>query len=258
MDLRNISPFTEHEIQPLYSDIWYEEVICKLLEDLKFTPLNPSVLRSMLVMDLIDCHYAKKPKEPVNNWYLERLNEIYDTDPFSLTTNLPKKYSNEDLFDFTFFDVGKSGFELQTKLFRCCYNKFQDIFADNGYEVCGQYYQKGYTFVITRFSNLGDGKNYRFIQFDKGKISGEIDMFGHSTFSLSKIVVEIDGEIILDPKFTLLLEDNDRDKIKHINSRLMRYPQLDHETIKEKIIPKLQQPLQDRILDVDSLVEIIR
>ena len=58
MNVSGVRPFSETEIQPIYSDIWCEKIIKLLLDKPeKIVPLNPSIIRSMLIMDLIDCNY---------------------------------------------------------------------------------------------------------------------------------------------------------------------------------------------------------
>jgi hypothetical protein len=252
MNLLSVSPFTEHEIQPLYSDIWYNEIILKGIEP-KLD--NPSILRSMLVMDLLDCPDSVS-RQKIFSWYLELLYEQYSDDIFSLRKNLPKKYG-VSYYDYTFFPFDCRSFKA--KLFKHCYTKFSDIFADNGYEVVGPFYERGYTFVITIFRNL-DKHIYKFIEFQKGIVAGEIDMFGHSTFNLNEIALEINDEIIYDIDQLPNLNNNsiENDFERYVDSRLFRlriYPN----GLRDKILKELSsKELQPRIFNIEQIVNLVK
>lgn len=250
MDLKSVQPFTEQQIQPLYSDIWLERVI---FNKLPLNLQNPSILRSMLVMDLID---SGKYKKDVFLRYHEILSEIYLEDMFSLKKNIPKCYIDQ-FEDYTYFPLNCRDFK--SKLFKQCYQKFGDIFADNGYEVVGPFYQKGFTFVITFIRNLDDHV-YKFIEFERGTHLGEIDMFGHSTFNLKNIALEMDGEIIYDldqiplqPE--IFIEDNFE---RYIDSRLFRIQEYDKD-LRGDILKRLYSAkLHDKILNIEKIINLVK
>lgn len=250
MDLKSVQPFTEHQIQPLYSDIWLERVI---LQNQQTKTENPSLLRSMLVMDLLD---ADKYKRDVFSRYVKVLSDLYADDIFSLKKNIPLCYI-DNYYDYTYFPIDCRKFK--TDLFKKCYYKFGDIFADNGYEVIGPFYQKGFTFVITIIRNL-DNHVYKFVEFERGNIPGEIDMFGHSTFNLKNISLEIDQEIIYDiehlpniSEFTI--KDNFE---RYIDSRLFRLQTYDTQ-LKGDILYRLyNNNLHEKIIDTDEIIKIMK
>lgn len=267
MDMTTIYPYTEHEVQPNYSSLWYDSVIMPLLNIDIFIPINPSILRSMLVMDLIDCYILKKPKDEIFEWYCKQLTHYYDDDIFSLNKNTPKTYSFA-LEDYTYFPETKKATILMVKLFQLCYLKYLDIFADNGYEVIGPFYLKNKTYTITKFNNVIPNKNIIFVSFSRGIIQGTIDMFGHSTFQLKDVAVEVDGDIILEDEineYIKLCDDEIQKETdynlnielhhKFLNSRITRYPNILIDINSFNNIPFFKQ---DRITKVEQLCSYIR
>ena len=209
MDLNNVKPYTETELQPLYSDLWVEKILIplikldpKVLSEKNF--VNVSVIRSMLIMDLMDCttsgHDDLKPL--VFEWYSKVLDKFYKTDKFSLKSNKPiSSVTSIDLEDYTYFgsrDV--IDIEILNLLFELSYKEHHDIYADNGYEVLGPYNIKSDTFIIYSFNNKID-KPIKIIQYGE-KGNGTIDLFGHCNISFPKTytVLEVGGEIIYDEK----------------------------------------------------------
>lgn len=196
-----IQPFVECEVQPSYAKEWKKQILLKQVEIEKFNFLNPSICRSMLVMDLLDSYFLKdlELRDILLQWYNQQLNDLYDIDKFSKRVNLPKIYNNFQWNDYTFFVMKDSIIvEILSALFQASYKKFHDIFADNSYEVTGPYYTNGYTIISNRFSNL-DNHLYNILQCFKGRKFGTIDMFGHSDFSGNcEYVMLIDNEVVID------------------------------------------------------------
>lgn len=264
MDLKSVHPWTEHEVQESYSRIWYDNVIVPMLKLDEFQPLNPSILRSMLVMDLIDCHFLGEDKKPVFDWYVKQLSRYYSLDMFSRRVNRPNRSFKIALSDFTFFDSGRFPMQkLMLTLYQLCYSKFQDIFADNGYEVTGPYYTGTHTFVVTTFRNILP-KEIRFVQYSKGILSGTVDMFGHSDLALTACVLEVDGDIVVDADEINILDQTCIQLFKptdvihgHLDSRLQRVESFaDTWTLKEFLLPAFNKT-RDRILDIDDLMEFV-
>lgn len=252
-----IFPYTETEIQPLYSKYWYEKVITKLLDLDYIDPLNPSILRSMLVMDLIDCHYTNQDKNPIFHWYNTQLDRFYDEDIFSNNKNIPRCYQ-ENLLDYTFFNNRNIGKKFLNDLLITCYNTFQDIYADNGYEVIGPMYQKGYTFII--YYITVNNIRYKCVLYEQGRLSGKVDMFGHMTipFSIqSGIAIEVDTNLLdVDelPKLNIGIQNH---SIKqNIQSRIDRLKYTKIYVDINEILELCHTP-KNRIKDLNTLMEIV-
>lgn len=277
MSLNSVSPCTETEIQPLYSEIWKDFVIERLLKNNDFEPINPSVLRSMLVMDLMDCSFlnlSQNYKKNVYDWYVNQITYHYpiNSDIFSLNTNIPSIYTKYPLSDFYYFkDDDINIVKLLTSLLKCCYKKFGDIFADNGYEVVGPIYENKKTYLIYSISNILDNP-IQIIYVEDSLVSGTVDMFGHSTLQFNN------------PSYICLYEDVpcDSDHILQlrtlvdtiysnlpiidikscITSRIFRLKNLlstdESLSLYYTIIPKLQNKLSYRIVDIQQLIDLIQ
>ena len=263
-NMYNVQPYHETEIQPLYADIWNTNVIGPMLKlGNDFEPITPSILRSMMVMDLMDYSFLKKDKQPVYDFYTNQLKKYYSVDEFSLLMNFHNKYNYDDLFDYTFFNTEGCGMVIQ-KLYKQCYLKFLDIFADNGYEIIGPIHFKGYTFQIQYFRNL-NGKEYKFVTWEKGNIPGVVDLFGHTTlqFSInSNVVAEIDGVLVLDDVnyITIEFEKDDRTNLeKYIDSRLFRVKKyVDINLVRSQFFNIIKdKELNTRITNIEQLINLL-
>lgn len=259
-NMYKVHPYHETEIQPLYADYWNTHIITPMMKlGNDFEPITPSILRSMMVMDLMDYSFLNLDKGPVYKFYKDQLDKFYTIDKFSLAVNFHKKYQYDDLFDYTFFNTENCK-DVILRLYKQCYLKFLDIFADNGYEVIGPIYLKGYTFQIQYFRNLNNNE-YKFITYEKGNIPGGVDMFAHSTlqFSInSNIVAEINGAMVLDDMRYIPIEfekDARTDLEKYVDSRLFRVNKiLDRSNIINIIKDKELLP---RITDINQLINLL-
>ena len=263
-NMYNVQPFHETEIQSLYADYWNVHIINPILKlGNDFEPITPSILRSMMVMDLIDYSFLNLNKAPIYKFYNDQLDRFYDNDKFSFTTNVHKKYKYDDLFDYTFFNTENCK-NIILKLYNQCYFKFLDIFADNGYEVIGPIYIKGYTFQIQYFRNL-NGDEYKFITYEKGNLSGTVDMFAHSTIpfsSNSNTVAEINGGLVLDDMnyIPIEFEKDDRTNLeKYIDSRLFRVKKyVDINLVRSQFFNIIKgKELNSRITDIQQLINLL-
>lgn len=260
MDLQAIYPFHETEIQPVYSKYWYDNIISKLISIDDFIPINYSVLRSMLVMDIFDCHFANKDKFSIYQYYFKLLKKYYSADEFSIEKNIPN-YDYSDLYDFTYFKTIELN-QCIEKLYSFCYSKFTDIFADNGYEVIGPIYLKGYTFQIQLFRNLNEN-TYKLITYQKGYIPGTVDLFGHSTiqFTNSNSVLEINGNIIESGNdVSIIFEEDTKSSLeKYFSARLFRISKyFDINLVEQDLIHIFKdKKLYPRITDINTLISFL-
>ena len=187
-----VYPFSEFEIQPWYNQEWIQffktrltslkDQQVSLKEIIKQFP-NPSELRSMYIMDLIDCGLTSVNPSFVHEFYLPLLEELYPDDVFSLRkTNVHRYINKEQIKDFYFYPFEDSSvYELLSLCFSYAYAKNYDIFAGKTYECLGPFsIRKHYVYTLTIFKELG----FIFVHFTKkfNKIEGGIDLFGHSTF----------------------------------------------------------------------------
>lgn len=262
--MHTVYPFHETEIQPLISSLWYNNISVPMMSmGNTFNPITPSVLRSMMVMDLMDCSFLNIDKSSTYKFYFAQLKKFYIQDPASQQSNIHNGLNLAELFDYTYFNT--PGCELvMTQLYNQCYDKFLDIFADNGYEVLGPIYYKGYTFIIQYFRNL-DKNVYKFVTYEQGKCPGSVDMFGHSTVQFSKnskVVFEINGEIIYNPmdQYELTFDNDNRSNIeKYIDSRLLRVEKyIDRNLVYNELIHIIKNnELKPRITELNELLKLI-
>lgn len=246
MDFSAVYPYTEWDLQPHYSDIW-KDFFYQYREVDKFEFLNPSVCRSMMVMDLYDAFFLQdvKFRNDILEWYDEQLNWLYTTDRFSLVKNVPLKYSDIPWDDYTYFvqpELNSDIARFSTQCFQYCYKEFGDIYADNGYEVIGPYHTKQHTIITSVFQLMG-GLKYFVIQIFQGKPSGTIDLFGHSTIggNCDYVLLDGDGVVLEIPKLTFKWKSAS-DIERNINSRLLRYSSYyNMSTMQEKILQRLER-----------------
>lgn len=276
MDLVNIKPFTETELQPLYSTEWVDTVIKKYINsNIVIKTNNPSVLRSMLVMDLMDCGFSNnnKLKPVVFGWYQRVLNQYYSTDLFSLETNTHNLVSLVDANDFIYFaDKDPLNLLILNRLFELSYKTHGDIYADNMYEVIGPFNLKSSKLIVYRFHSVfGDVKIDIYAYFDK-KTTGTIDLFAHSTYQLHDasffIVSDYNniGEYV-NCKSELLINiveliNNIQpvDSVgQYIKSRCIRYKNIvDGLDVDHFFNIIQQQEKKQRIIDIQSLTNLIK
>jgi len=218
MDLRLVKPFTETEIQPIYSDEWIKIIkhiinVCKEQKLSKKEIIdcfpNVSTISSMLIMDIFDLYYAKSNKKTIKkviSFYNLLLNTCYKEDKFSLYSNKPIhmdyhiKFNSEKYMKYM---KNKSNFKnISLYCFLMAFELYQDIFSDNCYEVMGPFYERNKVFIVKEFHNIPskDFNNIRIIEIHNIKnIIGteKIDLFAHSTFTSNdcKLVIEVDNKI---------------------------------------------------------------
>lgn len=199
-------PFNESQLIGTYFD---EIHVFKknYIEVLDIIPLNPSILRSMLVMDL----YGESPdeKKKIFRYYLEILMNYYTNDIFSLKQNIPKKYDIKDYFDYSYFsEYNQDVITILNICFEFSYNSRFDIFADNVYEVIGPFYYRNKICVLYRFNYILEYP-IEILYFGENTL-GCIDMFGHSdiNFKIPTHILLYNSDIIDDYKgFISMLMD---------------------------------------------------
>ena len=274
MDNTNVKPYTETEVQPLYSSIWVNKVIKSYLD---INPksltidqfINPSVIRSMLIMDLMDCEFSRNHdlKSKVFQWYDSLLDNFYTEDKYSLYKNTPNitfKYSLKDLSYFKTNNI--INVHILNSLFEICYKKHHDIYADNGYEVLGPYHINNSTYVIYNFYNiLHEGNKIEMTLTLDGTQPGKVDLFGHSTVWGNKAEYTIvnDGNILYENLIDELNLDiiHKKDEIifnssilTNIYQRAIRYKKYS-DTLPNPI--PLQDEIYPRITDPNQLLKLI-
>ena len=229
----NIKPFNEQEILPLFADFWVDNIILNLLELRNINRediINISVLRSMLIMDLVTCDYSKKTylKEKVFNFYSNLLDKFYKTDKFSLERNIHSDINFNDIKDVLFYENKNYDLiELMNKCFIYSYERNGDIFADNTYEILGPFYINKNTIYVNRF--FIKGKQYDFFQWSKSYCLGKIDMFGHNDISLKEpnIILLYNGDFYFENfEINFEIKQQNKNLILLTNSRIERYEKL--------------------------------
>lgn len=264
MDLNLVRPFTETEIQPIYSKEWIKLMgkiidVCKQknisnADIIKDFP-NISTIRSMLIMDIFDLYYSNSERNTIKkiiSFYNDLLNASYNEDKFSLYSNKPihmERYIQDN--GRTYINEAKDKKEyndISLYCFLMAFEIFQDIFSDNCYEVMGPFKEKGKIFIVKEFHNILSNKftNIRIIEIHNiNDISGneKIDLFAHSTFESKKckLVVEVDNKIykgdinsILDIIKGITFKHRainkkhtiSENKNEHLKNRLFRYYKL--------------------------------
>jgi hypothetical protein len=304
MDFSSVKPYTETELQPLYSRKWLEyihKLTTAILAEQDMSKFdgafaNYSVIRSMLVMDLFDCLFQGNTilAFQIFRAYNKLLTHYYKEDPYSLEKNIHSKvnFSSKYVFDDT---VEKSFYykEILHWLQNFSYTKWQDIYADNTYEVVGPFKDRNYTYLVQDFHNMPLAAPFTkarvITRHEKFNIYDiKIDMFGHMDYKLydntlvpaySLIIssekfpeLEIYDEPAFLDDFTNLFKQNynqvlndseeiDIQKKKEANfsSRYFRYEKLfsifNIEVNKEEIHKLLQKEPRER-LDVNSVIKL--
>ncbi len=211
-----VYPFSEFEVQPWYNKTWIaflkDRLIPKPLKEVITQIPNPSELRSMYIMDLIDCGLIHHDPSFVHQFYLPLLSHLYPDDPFSVNKSNRHRFSKEEnIEDFYFYPLlDPTVYELLSLCFSYAYAKNYDIFAGKTYECLGLFStRKYYVYTLTKFHDL----NLTFVHFTKwfNPISGGIDLFGHSTFTgldqialyddtQKKFLLEVPKESLVDLK----------------------------------------------------------
>lgn len=260
MDVTAVKPFTETEIQPIYSQLWlpYIEQLCDKVYNkepfsiAEFIP-NKSLIRSMLVMDLMDCAFTKN-KELANRifeTYKEAMDAaIYIEDPYSLQKNVHGTLVGAFMVkDSAIKDGYYDNNPINKKILHWCYNLsyglWQDIYADNTYEITGPFHTRYNTYIIQDFRNIPGIGHVRIVsEYDKLNIYDiKIDMFGHCDYKLHEPINAV-REMILHNEYLpsnkrvdkTLLESQlcteyknipeEDSKTKNLNSRFFRYQNL--------------------------------
>jgi len=249
MDLTNVKPYTETEIQPLYSKYWGSNVVNKYLQinpkDItRDLTINPSTLRSMLVMDLydiIDVNFKTK----IFNWYDSVLNNWYNIDKYSLHSNIHNYININELNDYSYFsNTDENNILIINKLLQISYKKNQDIYADNTYEILGSYKLKYNQCIINRFhSILGYNTIDIVVYFDKHTL-GIVDMFGHSTYQYK------------DAKYTIIVNNDvnlffEKEQRNNLLDQLTKY--YDELEIK---LNDIQHNIHSRCIRYDKFLDI--
>jgi hypothetical protein len=212
IDTASTFPHNESEIFGTYFDEFHSHKLSYIGEK-EIIPLNPAILRSMLVMDLYG--EDKTYKNKIFEYYTELLEKYYKQDIFSLNVNIPKKYNINDYNDYSFFANNDELIPvILNNCFKYSYKLNHDIFADNTYEIIGPLHNNKYTIIIHRFHGIYEHP-LEIIYFSS-VTKGTIDMFGHSDiiWKNPKYIIIHNDEIIedYDSLNQLILE-----KIKIIN-----------------------------------------
>lgn len=288
MDINNIKPYTETEIQPLYSQYWVNNII---LQYLNINPntnnisnfINPSVIRSMLIMDLMDCEFSKNYniKIDVFNWYINIIKNIYGDDIFSLHSNRPNTVNIENINNFIYFaDTNSINILILNKLFEISYKKNQDIYADNTYEVLGDYTLRKINTkcILYKFYNILQYDTISIYVYFNTAIDGEIDLFGHSTHHIENakytiVINDVDLESYYEyankqklynniSNYLTSYNTNTTTLYDNIYNRLYRYHKLlniDINIESTKIYNDIYNMIiQDRITDINTLQALIK
>jgi hypothetical protein len=290
MDLNSVKPYTETELQPIYSSLWlpYIEQLCDKI--LAFPPgdlslrdllINKSVIRSMLVMDLMDCAFTnnKALAEKIFKAYTYVMCGIYLRDPFSTEVNI------HGIIPLDWRDTVKTGNfgnnPINKKILHWCYNlsykQWQDIYADNTYEIVGPYNFQRYTYIFQDFREI---KNLGHVQvisrYDQINIYDiKIDMFGHCDYKLHEPIDAVNEMILLNGKEIGLVELESKleyeymlldtcmegPRMKNFSSRYFRYKGLfkffnisvDTNTIRE-IIHKGEKQKRLNVSEIKELL----
>lgn len=228
-----VSPYNEFEFLKPLANYWQTNVTSKILEldpktFNKDTFNNPSVLRSMLIMDLFDCSFSNViSKQSVFEWYVELIKQFYLDDIFSIEKNTHTLVDINKIKNALYFETrDESLLELMNKCFEYSYAKNGDIFADNTYEVLGPFYINNKTAYINQFHI--NNKTYSFVFWCFGQIAGQIDMFGHCDLTLIKphIVLFENDDLHVTNSVNIDFDcDTCKDEYGMLNSRLQRYTQ---------------------------------
>jgi hypothetical protein len=237
MDQRIIFPFSEFQVQPLFSKFWMELIIPfykdlinhedKINRDLF---INSSVTRSMYITDLLDCLFFDSPnknsfRETIHLFYFKILKKLYSEDYFSLKSNRPLSESRVDK-DFVFFEnTTQPARELLSSALAFSYSRNFDIQADNTYEILGPFYHKNYRIQLSKFY-LEEILGFDIIVYSYGSKVGDkmkegvIDLFGHSTLdNLTFTSVWIKDKGFLYPKQIYEITNLLFDKVSTLGKR---------------------------------------
>jgi hypothetical protein len=264
MDIGIVRPFSETEIQPLYSNEWIKDTI-----RLDINPINSSVSRSMFIMDIFDLYYSNAKAETINRFvekYDKIFKKLYKEDEYSLNfTNIPNDSRYEFYEDYSYF-INKNikNDNLLGFLFSYCYGKWGDMFADNSYEITGPHKIKNYKVINNKF--FVDDLKYNVLQyFDKDE-DVKIDMFGHSIANncLGKVVLK-NGSVAMDLDYEIkIMEDKNLENVSEkidnkecmLMNKLYRYSgRIDRKKYIDIIKNK---PLHEKITKPEELVSIVK
>lgn len=221
-------------------------------------PLNPSILRSMLVMDLYGEEMSEKKK--IFKYYLDLLMKYYDDDIFSLTRNIPKIYDIKNYFDYFYFsEYNQYIIQILNMCFKFSYDSRFDIFADNVYEVVGPFYYKNKLSVLYRFNYILEHPIE--ILYFGDTVFGCIDMFGHSdiNFKTPTHILLYNSEIVDDyVEFISLIVAKNVNEPPTVNMKMFIDSYL--ERYQYMKIPKFQyhpKNIVDKIIDRTELIKKI-
>ena len=196
MSFESVKPFTESEIQPNYSTVWLDaiEKLCDgiiktngIVNDVNACEslINKSVIRSMLVMDLLDCAFTenKELAHKIFKAYSIIIDQCYSLDKYSFKKNIHRV--TDKSFMSNTYSSGIQNRHIAHWCFNLAYIKWQDIYADNTYEITGPFQDRNYTYIHQQFHLLDVGEVEIITRYDKLNIYNiEIDMFGHLVYQL--------------------------------------------------------------------------
>lgn len=270
MDLRIVKPFTETEIQPLYSHIWVDDIKNKINDNVNF--INSSIVRSIMVMDLFDLHFSNSDENTIKTiieFYDNKLDKLYFKDKYSLNyTNIPISSTYTNYKDYSYFIENNNAFSrIIGLLFQYCYSKWGDIFADNSYEITGPHQIKNYKIINNKF--YIEENVYEILQYYNKDESITIDMFGHS------IANNCLGTVILKNNKLILKDDlqNEIEYIKELNLNILNKTDIENKYLlldsriyrykntininKNLYYNALKNNIKERIINTDKLIKIL-